>query len=235
MNNLLVPERAHLMPSRLEEAVPDEPVYNFNRGYFPTSRDHNRRYPTLVQRTLSYFILEIPSLPFTIAHHTRQARIREDSPLETKPQKLAGRTIRPHRLDTRGYRNSHRAEAEVQSSDFEFESTTRDSREAAHTSRKNALGTELQAMLGDGANVCVLLCWGGEYECSVRPVTVSDSADETIIWEAIRQAWCSHRCWWRRYIPFPGVKSAELVEVCSENKSFLLNLLTNILRFLLRV
>lgn len=220
MNNLLVPERAHLMSSRLEEAVPDEPVSNFSQIYSPTSRHHNGRYPNLVRRTLSYLILETSSLPFTIANDTHQTRIREDLPLEQNPQRLAGRTIKTNRFDTSGYRDAHGLNAEVQCSDPEFESATRDSREAAHTSRKKALGTQLKAMLGDDSNACVLLCWGEGHECSIRPVSVSDSADEAAIWEAIRQAWCSHRYWWRRYIPFSGVKSADIVDVCSENKNF---------------
>ncbi|KAL4804627.1 hypothetical protein BDV18DRAFT_153072 [Aspergillus unguis] len=68
-------------------------------------------------------------------------------------------------------------------------------------------------MLGDDADVCVLLCSGAEYECLIRPVTVSRSADESAIWGAIRQAWCAQRCWWRRYIPFSAVKSVDIVEI----------------------
>jgi len=219
MNNLLVPERAHLMPNRLEDAVLDEPVYNLSQRYSPRSRDHDRRYPNLVQRTLSYFILETSSLPFTNVNNARQARIMRDLPQETNPQRLAGRTISTNRPGTRGYRDPLRPRAGVQSSDSEFE-FTRDSREVSHTFRKDALGTQLKAMLGDGSNACVLLCWGEGYECSIRPVSVSDSADETVIWEAIRQAWYSHRYWWRKYIPFSGIKSADLVDVCSENRKF---------------
>ncbi|KAJ5100764.1 hypothetical protein N7456_006816 [Penicillium angulare] len=89
----------------------------------------------------------------------------------------------------------------------------KDSREVAHNARKKALANLLEPLLGDGAEAIVLLCWGKEHECSVVPVSISDSADETVIWREIKQAWRSRGGWWRRHICFPGVKCVDLIEV----------------------
>ncbi|KAJ6021259.1 hypothetical protein N7540_006763 [Penicillium herquei] len=82
---------------------------------------------------------------------------------------------------------------EQQRPSFEPELSVKDDREKAHSARKNDIANLLQAMLGDGTDTFVLLCWGKEYECSIIPVKISDADNETVIWRKVRQEWCSRR------------------------------------------
>lgn len=222
MDELRLPERALLVPSRPNKAESNDHENILSPHYLSESRNRPLRHPYLIQRFLSFFILEAPSLPVTNTRDIRDSRLGEDIALHysrwNSQRTLFGHTISSNPPNVRENRGPHGRRAEEQGPGVEPEFVVKDRREAIHNARKNALANKLQSMLGDDTDAFVLLCLGKEYECSIIPVSISDPADETIIWREIRHVWRSRRGW-RRYVSFLSVNRVDLVEVC-KHRSF---------------
>lgn len=223
MDELRVPERAFTVPSRLEDAGPNDDENILIPHYVPASQNRPLRHPYLIQKFFSFFILEEPSLPVTNTRDVRNPRLGQGIPLlhlgRNSQRSLRGRTIPSNRPSGPENRNRHSRRADEQGPSVEPEFIVADGREAVHSARKNALANQLLSMLGDGTDAFVLLCLGKEYESSIIPVPISHSADETVIWREIRQAWIARRGW-RRYVSFLGVNRVDLVEVCPKDRRF---------------
>lgn len=217
MSELLIPERALLLPSRPEESESNARANNFN-PWFSEPRNQHHYNSFWIQKVLSFFVLELPSLPIANARDTRNSRIGENIPLRylswTSQRDRPDRRTSFNRQNSHEGRDPHGKRVEERRPSFESEFIVKDGRETAHNARKEALAQQLQPMLGDDADALVLLCWGEKYHCSIIPVRVSDPADEAATWRDIGQAWYSRRGCWRRYLPFFGVEHVDIVEVC---------------------
>lgn len=87
-----------------------------------------------------------------------------------------------------------------------------DSRQTAHTHRKEDMANILKPMLYKDAS-SILICWGEKECCHIVPVIVADSADEVTAWREISRAFYAFNGSWRRYILAFGVKQVDVVEV----------------------
>lgn len=219
MNTLMIPERAYAIPSRQEEAEPNNIDNTFSLHFLSELQNQRLRHPYFIQRFLSLFVFDAPSLPVTNAPGIRISHFNEHIPqgyLRGHSQRsLQRRTALRNRQNGHVNRYPNAQRPEEQGPNAAPELTLEDSREVSHNARKNALATALKPMIGDNTDIFVLLCFGEEYECSIIPVPVSDRYDETVIWSEIRQTWNICRGW-RRFFSSFGVKGVDLVDVCPQ-------------------
>ena len=216
MDELPRPRRALLA------SAPQEQPKSFDRGdelgllYSFASQNQIHSYHALLSKLRMPFVVEVPILPIADLRNTRPSRLGQDLPLSdfrrNSQKGIQSRMISPTSNPSQRSGSSGIG-AEDQDACLGPEFTLKDSREVAHNSRKESLTKMLLPLLGDGADTFILLCWGGEHECSITPVPITNSIDETVIWEDIRQVWYSRRGWWRRYVPCFGVKRVDIVEV----------------------
>lgn len=189
MSELTVPERALLMPTRLEDE-PIESENHFSSYRFPKPQNQSLIHSYLLRRIFSLFVLEAPSLPLTNFDEIHNFQARKAIPLRSLgcniQKSLQGRKISLNPPNDCENRDPRETTVEERRQGFKTKITMKDSRKVAHNARKEALANLLEPLLGDGTETFVLLCWGKEHECSVALVSISDSADETVIWREIK-------------------------------------------------
>lgn len=217
MGELPRPRRALLAPASQEQAESFDRDDELDLPYSFVSQNQIHSYYAWLSTLRLPFVVELPILPIADPRNARPSRLGQDLPLrdfrQNTQKSIQSRIISPRTSNPSQRSSSSEIGAEDQDACLGPEFTLKDSREVAHKSRKDSLAKMLLPLLGDGADTFVLLCWGGEHECSITPVPITNSIDETVIWRDIRQDWYSRRGWWRRYVPCFGVKRVDIVEV----------------------
>ena len=181
------------------------------------SQDQTRPYHALLSKLRLPFVIGLPILPIADPRNARSSSPGQDlslSDFRRNPRKdIQSRMISPRTSNSFQLGSSDEIGAEDQDACSGSEFDLKDKREVAHDSRKESLNKLLLPLLGDRAQPFVLLCWGGEHECTVAPVCLTDYTDETAIWKDIRHHWYSRQGFWRRHIPCLCVRSIDIVEV----------------------
>ncbi|KAK8137212.1 hypothetical protein PG984_005152 [Apiospora sp. TS-2023a] len=85
-------------------------------------------------------------------------------------------------------------------------------KETEHLSRVNRI-KELLEPLTRPDKSAVLLCWGKEDCAFITPTHIHDASDQQGQWEEVRRAWYANRKSWKRWIPYYGILSVEVVEI----------------------
>lgn len=217
MSGLQIPERALSRPRHLEGSEANSPANDLNLHWFWDQRNLHHLNSFLVRKVLSFPVVETPYLPITNAHNVQNSRTWENISLRSSdwtPQIYRRNRKSSNRKTNHEGEASPRESVKERRSSFESEFIVKDGRETAHNAREAELTQQLEPILRDDMGPLVLLCWGEKHHCSIVPVRISDLTDEGTWWREIKQAWYSHRGYWRKYVPFFGVERIDVVEVC---------------------
>ncbi|KAI0124188.1 hypothetical protein BJ170DRAFT_75075 [Xylariales sp. AK1849] len=81
-----------------------------------------------------------------------------------------------------------------------------------HLARKEEILNIIEPILDctQPDSLAVLLCWGNQDHCSIKPSRVSDSTADIRTWQEIREAWYAERGYWRKYVPMYGVRDIKI-------------------------
>ncbi|KAK7953034.1 hypothetical protein PG988_013728 [Apiospora saccharicola] len=85
-------------------------------------------------------------------------------------------------------------------------------KETEHLSRVKRINERLDPLTRPDKSA-VLLCWGMEDCAFITPALIHDASDQQGQWEEVRRAWYANRKSWKRWIPYYGIISVEIVEI----------------------
>ena len=201
------PSQVYLRPQETDDE--ETPVVIHSQNKYQLAEQRQQGILNLLRVNMSYLFDSTPSpLPIANPPHVQSSTIGRNNfeAAKSSRSRLKERVSEPNEERTA----RHRINNPKRQEHLGFA----DTREIAHSNRKDELKTVLNPILADGVNHLVILCWGDKDCCHIVPVNIGNEADEVNAWESIREAWYERRGNWRKYIPFYGVRQVDVVEVC---------------------